>query len=317
MKKILITGTTGFIFSNFIRKAFSEKLPYQFVGVDAVLASYNRQNIFTHPNYKFYMGDIANNQFMDNVFALEKPDIVINGAAESFVDDSIKSAQPFVHSNIMGCQVMIDLSLKYNVERFIQISTDEVYGQLQPGDSSWTEQVTPRPRNPYSASKYAAEILVYAASQTHGLQFNITRCCNNYYSHQPPRNLVPRIITSIMKKVSMPIHGKGNQIREWIAAPDHCSAIMTVIEKAPTNEIYNIGSGIEFTNMEMVKNIGKILGVPNPKTHTIPDRAGHDFRYSVNCDKIKKLGWNPEIDFDTGIKKTVDWYLENHTFYDF
>jgi len=317
MKKILITGVCGFIFSNFIRKAFEDKLQYKFVGVDAVLASYNRNNIFVHPDYKFYMGDIANEQFMDNVFALERPDIVINGAAESFVDDSIKSAQPFVHSNIMGTQVMIDLSLKYGVERYVQVSTDEVMGQLLPSEKPWTELSIPRPRNPYSASKYAAEVLVYAANQTHGLNFNITRCANNYWTHQPARNLVPRIIKSIIMNTSMPIHGNGQNIREWIAAPDHCDAIMTIIEKAPLNEIYNIGSGVHYTNMEMVHNIGKILGVDNVKTHSIPDRKGHDRAYSVDCSKLKKLGWDTKIDFDTGMKNTVEWYLANHSFYDF
>jgi dTDP-glucose 4,6-dehydratase len=315
MKTILVTGTAGFIFSNFIRKVFNERLDYKFVSVDKVIAPYNLKNIYKHINHIFYMGDIADELFMNNVFKLEKPNIVIHGAAESFVDDSIKSAQPFVHSNIMGTQVMIDLSLRYNVERFIYVSTDEVYGQLQIGDKSWTETDLIKPRNPYSASKACGEMLVYAANQTHGLKYNITRCCNNYGPRQPPRNLVPRAITSILNNKSIPIHGEGKQMREWIYVKDHCSAIMKIIESAPLSETYNIGSGTERTNLEMVKKIGQILKI-DPIISFIKDRPGHDFRYSINCSKIKELDWKPDFDFDRGLFECVNWYLENRKFYD-
>jgi dTDP-glucose 4,6-dehydratase len=315
MKTVLVTGSAGFIFSNFIRKVFDERLPYKFVSVDKVIAHYNLKNIFRHTGHSFYMGDIADESFMDNVFSLEKPEIVVHGAAESFVDDSIKSAQPFVHSNILGTQVMIDLSLKYGAERFIHVSTDEVYGQLQIGEKSWTETSPIKPRNPYSASKACGEQLVYAANQTHGLRYNITRCCNNYGPRQPPRNLVPRIITSILTNQPIPIHGQGKQIREWIYVKDHCSAILKIMDSAPIGEIYNVGSGIELTNLEMVNKIGRILKMENPMVSFIKDRTGHDFRYSVDCSKIKELGWKPLFDFDRGLFECVNWYLENPNHY--
>lgn len=316
MKTVLVTGTAGFIFSNFIRKVFDERLNYRFVSVDKAITSYNLKNIYKHINHNFYMGDIADEKFMNNVFELEKPDIIIHGAAESFVDDSIKSAQPFIHSNIVGTQVMIDLSLKYNVERFIYISTDEIYGQLQINEASWSEVSPIKPRNPYSASKACGEMLVCAANQTHGLKYNITRCCNNYGPFQPPRNLVPKIITSILNNVPIHIHGQGKQIREWIYVEDHCSAIIQIMEHAPLNQTYNIGSGIEYTNLEIVKKIGHILEVEAPQILFIKDRAGHDFRYSVNTTKIKELGWKPSFDFDRGMLKCVNWYLENKNYYD-
>jgi dTDP-glucose 4,6-dehydratase len=316
MKTILVTGSAGFIFSNFIRKVFDERLNYRFVSVDKVIASYNLKNIYKHTGHNFYMGDIADEMFMNNVFELERPDIIIHGAAESFVDDSIKSAQPFVHSNIFGTQVMVDLSLKYGVERFVYVSTDEVYGQLQIGEESWTEASPVKPRNPYSASKACGELLVHAANQTHGLKYNITRCCNNYGPRQPPRNLVPKAITHILNNIPIPIHGQGKQMREWIYVKDHCSAIMRIIEHAPINETYNIGSGIEYTNLEIVNKISHILKVEAPKISFIKDRPGHDFRYSVDTAKIRDLGWKPSFDFDRGLFECVNWYLEHRDHYD-
>lgn len=310
MKKILITGSCGFIFSNFMRKAMREKWDYTFVSVDQVLAPYNRYNVKTNKDHNFYMGDIADELFMDNVFSIEKPDIIVHGAAESFVDDSIRSAKPFIHSNVVGTQVMVDMAMKHNVSKFVYVSTDEVYGQLGKNGASWTEDVSPKPRNPYSASKLCGELIVYAANQTHGLNYNITRCCNNYGGGQPPRNLVPKIIFSILNKRPLPIHGNGQNIREWVFVEDHCSAIKTIIENGISNETYNIGSGIELTNLEMVNAVSKYLG-QEPQIDFVKDRAGHDFRYSVDCSKIKKLGWKPQFTFDKGIQKCVQWYLDN------
>lgn len=316
MKKILVTGSCGFIFSNFMRKVMREKSPYTFVSVDKVIAPYNRCNVTANRDHNFYMGDIADELFMDNIFSIEKPDIVIHGAAESFVDDSIRSAKPFIHSNVVGTQVMVDMALKHSVERFVYISTDEVYGQLNVGDPSWTEESPVKPRNPYSASKACGENLVYAANQTHGLNYNITRCCNNYGPSQPPRNLIPKVITSILNEQPIPIHGQGKQMREWIYVEDHCSAIMKIVDSAPMNEIYNIGSGVEKSNLEIVKKIRQLLKQDSAKVNFIKDRAGHDFRYSVDCSKIKQLGWDIENEFDHGLKKCVNWYLDNRNRYD-
>jgi dTDP-glucose 4,6-dehydratase len=316
MKNILLTGSCGFIFSNFIRKVFDERLDYRFASVDKIIEPYNLKNIYRHTGHTFYMGDIADEVFMDNVFALERPHIVIHGAAESFVDDAIRSAKPFVHSNVVGTQVMVDLAMKYQVERFVYISTDEVYGQLQVGEPAWPETAPLRPRNPYSASKACGEMLVYAANQTHSLPFNITRCCNNFGPRQPPRNLIPKVITSILNDRSIPIHGQGKQMREWLYVKDNCSAIMKIVESAPLNEIYNIGSGVEFSNLDIVEKIGHILNMENPSISFIKDRPGHDFRYLVDCSKIKALGWRPAFDFDRGLTECINWYLEHRSWYD-
>lgn len=315
MKKILVTGSCGFIFSNFMRKVMSQKFNYKFASIDKVISSYNLPSVSLNQDHSFYMGDIADEQFIDNVFAIEKPNIIIHGAAESFVDDSIRSAGPFIHSNVVGTQVMTDMAVKYGVEKFVYISTDEVYGQLKDSnESSWTENVSVNPRNPYSASKAAGELIVKAANQTHGLNYNITRSCNNYGPNQPPRNLVPKVITSILARQSIPIHGNGKNYREWLYVEDHCDAIMQIIDKAPVNEIYNIGSGIEKTNLEMVDAISAILNIKQ-SINFIKDRAGHDFRYSIDCSKLKKLGWKTNYTFDKGLEKCINWYVDNREYF--
>lgn len=308
---ILITGVCGFILNNFVRHIIDKYPQYRFVGVDKIVSSYNLNNIFEHENYKFYMGDISDEVFVNNVFAIERPDFVINGAAESYVCDSIKSAVPFVRSNILGVQVLVDASLKYGIEKFVQVSTDECYGQIPRDEKrSWTEKDVCYPRNPYSATKYAAEVLIYAANQTHNLKYNITRASNTYGKFQPPRNLVPRCAVSIINNKSIPIHGDGLNIREWIHCFDHCDAIMTVLENGVANNVYNVGTGFELTNMEMVNRIADILG-KKPIIEYIEDRKGHDQKYAINCNKIKKLGWAPKIKFDDGLKDCVEWYIEN------
>jgi dTDP-glucose 4,6-dehydratase len=314
MKTILVTGVLGFIFSNFIKFAINKYPQYRFVGIDKAVKSYNLNSRFDHKNYKFYLGDIADQHLMDNIFRIEKPDIIINGAAESFVDDSIKDITPFLHSNILGTQCLINSSLQFGVEKFIQISTDEVYGQLQLTDNTWTETFSPRPRNPYSASKYSAEIIVHAASETHGLKYNITRSSNNYGAMQPPRNLIPKIITLLLHDEEIPIHGNGKQIREWLYVKDNCSAIMKILEKGADNEIYNIGSNIEIKNIDVVYKIGNIMNI-EPKIKFITDRKGHDQRYGINCSKIKELGWFPQYNFDQGIKESIEWYQDNLSYY--
>lgn len=313
--KILVTGSAGFIFSNFMRKVIKEYPQYDYVSVDQILETYNLRAAKNNKDHQFYMGDVADQLFMNNVFNIEKPDYVIHGAAQSFVDDAIKGAGPFIHSNVVGTQVIVDMAVKYGIKKFIYISTDEVYGHLtSKTDVSWTEEVAPKPRNPYSASKYAGEIILYAANQTHNLNFNITRCCNNYGASQPPRNLTPRILTCLINDKLIPIHGDGQNIREWIYVEDHCSAIMKVLEDGEDNEIYNVGTGIELTNIEMVNIMAEALN-KRPKISFIKDRKGHDFRYSVNCEKIKKLGWSPQFNFEQGIEKTIKWYMDNNWYF--
>ena len=310
MKRVLVTGSCGFIYSNFMRKVMRENPKYIYSSVDKVIAPYNQYNVALNRDHSFYMGDIADCAFMENVFELEKPDIVIHGAAESFVDDSIRSAGPFIHSNVVGTQVMVDLAVKHKVERFIYISTDEVYGQTTTGAPAWTEDTPMNPRNPYSASKAAGELIVRAAGETHGLPYIITRSSNNYGPGQPPRNLVPRIIADTLSGKSVPIHGDGKNMREWLYVDDNCSAVELLMEKGVLKETYNIGSGFELSNLEMVERVGKELG-KKPDIEHIKDRPGHDFRYSVDFSKIRALGWKPEHSFDEGIKKCVQWYLDN------
>lgn len=314
MKRILVTGSCGFIFSNFMRKVAREKSPYTFISVDKVLAEYNQYNVaLNRAEHTFYMGDIADEVFMNNVFMLERPDIVIHTAAESFVDDSIRSAGPFIHSNVVGTQVLVDMAIKHSVERFVYVSTDEVYGQLGVNDPAWTEGSPISPRNPYSASKAAGELLVRAAGETHQLPYLITRCCNNYGPSQPPRNLVPKVISSLMRGKKIPIHGNGQNMREWIYADDHCAAVELLVEKGTLKEAYNIGTGVELKNLEMVEKIAAILG-KKPDIEFIRDRPGHDLRYLLDFTKISKLGWKPQHSFDEGLKKCVQWYVENDWF---
>lgn len=315
MKTILCTGSCGFIFSNFMRKVMQENSDeYNFVSVDKVLAPYNYPNVLINQDHPFYMGDIADEVFMNNVFAMHRPDIVIHGAAESFVDDSIRSAGPFIHSNVVGTQVMVDLSLKYNVGKFIQVSTDEIYGQLQEGEKSWTEESPINPRNPYSSSKACGELIVKAANQTHGLNYIITRCCNNFGPKQPPRNLIPKVITCSLNNKPIPIHGSGKQLREWVYVEDHCSAIITLMKSDIVNETYNIGAGFEKSNLEIVSTICNKLNLPE-NISFIKDRPGHDFRYSVDTSKIRSLGWEPKYSFSEGMDKCIEWYTENRNFY--
>lgn len=314
MKKILLTGSAGFIFTNFLSFANKKKYEYEIVCVDKLCELINLKNI--NNNYKLYIGDITDIHFINNIFKIEKPNYIIHGAAQSFVDSSIESAIPFVHSNILGTQVLVNAALSYNVEKFIYISTDEVYGQLKNNqEPSWTEITQINPRNPYSASKASGEMIVKTAYEMHKLNYNITRCCNNYGIYQNWRNLVPKIIYCILNDQKIPIHGSGKQYREWIHADDHSEAIMHVLDCAPTNEIYNIGTGDECTNLEMVNYICKILKRGNELISFVPDRPGHDFRYSVNCSKIHSLGWGPKIKFNNGLETVVNWYAENQWYF--
>jgi len=315
MKKILLTGSAGFIGSNFMRYVMKEKTNYNWCSLDKVIAPYNRPNIKLNSDHPFYIGDICDDIFLENVFAIEKPDIVIHMAALSNVDASIINAFSFVQSNVIGTERLINLSLKYNVEKFVYISTDEVYGQLGANDLSWKEDSLTKPRNPYSASKLAGELMVCAANQTHNLNYNITRCCNNYGARQSPINLIPKIVTSLINNTPIPIHGNGTQIREWIYVKDHCTAIMKVVEQGKNQEVYNIGSGVEFTNLEMIENISKVMNLP-PTIKFVQDRKGHDFRYSINCNKIKELGWCPEYSFEDGLKDCINWYEDNYHIYE-
>jgi dTDP-glucose 4,6-dehydratase len=311
MKKVLITGSCGFIFSNFVRKAIYEKQPYSFVSVDRV--SGNGNNVYQNKNHAFHIADIRDQHVMDIIFQFEKPDIVIHGAAETFVDSSLSDPNSFITSNVLGTQVIINCCVKNNVERLIYVSTDEVYGQLTDEKAeAWTEEAPLSPRNPYSATKAAGELLVKAAHETHGLIYNITRSSNNYGPRQLPEKLVPKAIKCILEGTKIPLYGEGKQIRDWTYVGDNCSGIMTVLNKGLPNEAYNISANQEFTNLEVMQRVCNAMGRGHSLISFIKDpRPGHDFRYSIDTTKIQSLGWKPICRFKEGIADTVEWYRLN------
>jgi dTDP-glucose 4,6-dehydratase len=315
-KKLLITGTGGFIFSNMLRKLIYEKSDYKIVSIDKISNPSSLNNIYQNKNHAFYMGDISDAHFVNNVFAHEKPDFVINGAAESAVDASLINPNKFITSNVMGTQVMLN-AIKHGVKKFLHISSDEVYGALNSEqEASWTEESPMAPRNPYAASKAAAELMVRAAGLAHGIEYNITRASNNYGPRQFTDKLIPRTIKKILNNEQIPIYGKGAQIRDWTFVHDHGNGILKVLESGAANETYNIAAGCELSNLELVNKICNIMKRGHELITFIPDPRGnaHDFRYSVNCDKIRKLGWKTETSFKDGLEETVFWYQNNKWF---
>lgn len=314
-KKVLITGSCGFIFGNLIRKAIYEKQPYQFVSIDRVSANLIN-SMYWNKNHTFHVADIRDQHIIDVIFQFEKPEIVIHGAAETAVDKSLDEPNSFVTSNVLGTQVIINACLKHKVEKLIYISTDEVYGQLNSeNDPSWTEERTINPRNPYSVTKAAGELLVKAAHQSHGLIYNITRSSNNYGPRQTPEKFIPKIIKCILHNEKIPVYGKGLQIRDWTHVFDNCNAILTILEKGHPNQIYNISSNQELSNIEVVQKICNVMNTGFDLIEHISDpRPGHDFRYSVDASKIKSLGWESVYKFKNGIRDTVQWYINNQWF---
>ncbi len=311
-KRVLITGSCGFIFGNFLRRAIYEKQPYFFTSVDRVNGNPNL--VYQNKNHEFYIADIRDQHVMDTIFQFERPDIVIHGAAESFVDYSLSDPNTFITSNVLGTQVIINSCIKHGVERLIYISTDEVYGQLTgETDAPWKEDAPLNPRNPYSASKAAGELLVQAAHASHGLIYNITRSSNNYGPRQTPEKLIPKAIKCIMHDQKIPLYGQGRQIRDWTHVFDNCAAIMTVLNQGQPNEIYNISANQELPNLEVIQKICNAMGKGYDLISFIEDpRKGHDFRYSIDSSKIRELGWKPNYKFKEGIVDTVEWYKNNH-----
>ena len=311
--KVLITGSGGFIFSNFVRHMlyyYANK--YSLVSIDKIANPKNLHNIYANKGHSFYMADVTDVHIINNIFELEKPDVVIHAAAESNVQDSLDNPWLFVNNNVLGTQVIIDACLKHSVNKLIYVSTDEVYGSAGKNDSPWKETAVLNPRNPYSATKVSAESLVKAASNTFGLKYNIVRMCNNFGQRQSEKNLIPKIIKNILNKEKIPIHGDGSDTREWIYVDDACSAIYNVLEKASANEIYNISAGYEFSNLEVFFEVCKIMEAGQELVTFVKDwRPGMDTRYSTDASKIKALGWLPQFKFRDGLKETCQWYTRN------
>jgi dTDP-glucose 4,6-dehydratase len=266
------------------------------------------------PNFTFYKADIANRQEMEAVFSKEKPDIVVNFAAESHVDRSIHHPEIFLMTNILGTQVLLDMARKYQVKRYHQVSTDEVYGDLplDRKDLFFTESTPIHTSSPYSASKASSDLLVQAYHRTYKLPITISRCSNNYGPYHFPEKLIPLVISRAMKDESIPVYGKGENVRDWLYVEDHCEAIDLIIRKGTIGEVYNIGGHNEKTNLEVVKLILKHLQKTESLITYVTDRAGHDLRYAIDPTKIyKALGWTPKTKFENGIQLTIDWYVKN------
>ncbi|MFE0559229.1 dTDP-glucose 4,6-dehydratase [Paenibacillus sp. NPDC058910] len=311
--KLLITGGAGFIGSNFVLYMLQQHPNYQIVNMDALTYAGNLENLKSmegQANYSFVQADIADKTAVDAIFQ-QGIDVVVNFAAESHVDRSILEPEIFVNTNVLGTQVLLDAAKKYGVTKFIQVSTDEVYGSL--GETGLFSEMTPlAPNSPYSASKAGGDLLVRAYHETFGLPVNITRCSNNYGPYQFPEKLIPLIISRALNDESLPVYGDGLNIRDWLYVEDHCNAIDLVIHQGKLGEVYNIGGNNERTNLHIVKTILEELGKPESLITYIADRPGHDRRYGIDPTKItNELGWKSKHNFETGIKETIQWYL-NH-----
>ena len=315
--KILVTGGAGFIGTNFIYHLVSKYPDYKIICIDKLTYAGNKDNLaslFKNPNFKFYKTDICCKSSIDKIFSKERPDIVVNFAAESHVDRSIKNPQIFLKTNIIGTSVLMDASIKYGVKRYHQVSTDEVYGDLplDRPDLLFTETTPLHTSSPYSSSKAAADLLVLAYHRTYGLPVTISRCSNNYGPYQFPEKLIPLMFSNAMNDKQLPVYGQGINVRDWLYVEDHCSAIDLIIHKGKVGEVYNIGGNNEVRNIDIVKKILKIVGKPESLIKFVADRKGHDLRYAINSTKIKnELGWVPETKFEDGLTKTLDWYKNN------
>ncbi|MDI6724017.1 MAG: dTDP-glucose 4,6-dehydratase [Methanobacterium sp.] len=312
MMKILITGGAGFIGSNFVRYMLDKYSDYKIVNLDALTYCGNLENlteIEDNPNYTFIKGDISNKELINEIMV--DIDYIVNFAAESHVDRSIEDPEIFIKSNILGTQVLLDAAKKYGIKKFLQISTDEVYGSLNK-TGYFTEDTCLAPNSPYSASKAGADLMVRAYNETFNLPMNITRCSNNYGPYQFPEKLIPLMISNALEDEPLPVYGDGLNVRDWLHVYDHCTAIDLVLHKGKSGEIYNIGGNNEKKNIEIVKLILENLGKSESLIKYVKDRPGHDRRYAIDSTKIQKeLGWKPKYTFETGISETIKWYLEN------
>jgi dTDP-glucose 4,6-dehydratase len=312
--KILVTGGAGFIGSNFVRYMLSRYSDVSIVNLDALTYAGNLENLagLDDRRHIFVRGDISSVEEVETVFKKYPIDTVVNFAAESHVDRSLHfGTQVFIKTNISGTQVLLDMSRQYGVKRFVQISTDEVYGSLG-GTGKFTETSPIQPNNPYAATKAGADFMVRAAHKSHGLNAVITRCSNNFGQYQFPEKLIPLMIANALENRDLPVYGDGMHVRDWIYVIDHCAAIDLVMRNAPAGSIYNVGSDHDVPNLEIVRLILKILGKSETLIKHVLDRPGHDRRYAMDSSRIRKeLGWKPEKSFEEAMNKTVDWYLKN------
>lgn len=315
--KIIVTGGAGFIGGNFVHHMIKKYEDYKIICLDKLTYAGNMETlapVMNNKNFKFVKGDIADRDFIYNLFETEKPDVIVNFAAESHVDRSIEDPEIFLKTNILGTGVLLDACKKYGIKRYHQVSTDEVYGDLplDRTDLFFTENTPIHTSSPYSASKASADLLVQSYYRTFKIPVTISRCSNNYGPYHFPEKLIPLMISNALHDKELPVYGKGENVRDWLYVEDHCIAIDMIIHKGKIGEVYNIGGHNERTNLEVVKTIIKELGKSEDLIKYVTDRPGHDMRYAIDPTKIKEeLGWEPTTLFDEGIKKTIKWYLDN------
>ena len=314
MKNILVTGGAGFIGSNFINYILEKRKDIFIVNLDKLTYAGNLKNLKSvenHPNYAFVKGDIVNDELVNYIFQKYDINNVINFAAESHVDRSILGSEIFFRTNVLGTNVLLENAKRFGVEKFVQISTDEVYGSL--GPDGQFEEITPlQPNSPYAASKASADLMALAFHHTYKVPVVITRCSNNYGQFQFPEKLIPLMIINALSDKKLPVYGDGLNVRDWIYVIDHNKAITLVLEKGRVGEVYNIGASREMKNINIVKLILNKLGKDESLIEYVKDRLGHDRRYAIDSSKVKnELGWSPEFDFENAIENTIDWYINN------
>ena len=312
MKKYFVTGGCGFIGSNFVRHILNNNDTAIIINLDKLTYAGNPNNLADFKNsdrYIFCHGDICDSKIVKEIFQKYKPDYLINFAAESHVDRSIGKPDDFIQTDIFGAFTLLETAREFGLERFIQISTDEVYGSIEKG--SFSETDTLMPRNPYSASKAGADRLAYSYFTTYKLPVIITRASNNYGPYQFPEKLIPLFVTNALEEKKLPVYGDGKNVRDWLYVEDHCDAIQYIIDNGEVGEIYNIGGGNELTNIEITDLILKDTDKPDSLKKFVQDRLGHDRRYSLNCEKLESIGWRPKYNFLEAMKFTVDWYKQN------
>ena len=311
--KILVTGGSGFIGTNFIKLVLREHPEDQIINLDALTYAGNPENLSElaqEPRYEFVRGNIGDGELVNGLMA--KVDAIVNFAAESHVDRSIKDAAAFVKTNVLGTQVLLDAAKNNGLKRFHHVSTDEVFGSLSLSDKPFEETTPYDPRSPYSASKAASDHLVRAYFHTFGLPITISNCSNNYGPYQFPEKLIPLFVTNLIEGKKVPVYGEGGNVRDWLFVEDHCRAIDLIMRRGKIGETYCIGGNSERTNLEITKKLLELTGHGEEMIEHVADRLGHDFRYAINASKIKReLGWEPQVGFDDGMKLTVEWYKDN------
>lgn len=320
--KIIVTGGAGFIGSNFIFYMLNKYPQDRIICVDKLTYAGNLSTlspVMSNSNFKFYQIDICDRDKIYHIFEQETPDMVVNFAAESHVDRSIENSEVFLDTNIKGTAVLMDACRKYGIERYHQVSTDEVYGDLplDRPDMFFTEKTPIHTSSPYSSSKAAADLLVLAYHRTYGLPVSISRCSNNYGEYQYPEKLIPLMIINALRNKPLPVYGKGINVRDWLYVEDHCRAIDMIIHNGRNGEIYNVGGNNEMRNIDIVKMVCQKVGASEDLITYVEDRKGHDLRYAIDAEKIRvELGWTPQIKFKDGLERTVRWYLNNEKWWE-